>query len=278
MKTYFRIFGSLLGLVWLTSACNNPNPAPGMDVEMQSLTDSASDRLVHELGAVRKNIEQSATLYTRLNAEECPYNPGLAVEPERNHNTSNAMAFGFGELGAKFVYTASYGQTQHANEYLAQILDLSEKMGIRQSFNEEQLRQLALSDPEIDKSAILTKAYLRATDQLYTEERAVMVSYMVLGGWIEGMSLSYEICGEYLEDDNIRLGLYDQTYGYYNCIRLLKAFDSNETTHRSLELMLELEPLMERVVQSRGVLSRELFTEVKESIENLESQMEELWS
>lgn len=77
-------------------------------------------------------------------------------------------------------------------------------------------------NPDIDKSAVLTKAYLKATEQMYSEEKALLVSYMVLGGWIQGMKLSYEVCGNYLKDQNVALSLYDQTYSFYNCIRLLE--------------------------------------------------------
>ena len=58
-----------------------------------------------------------------------------------------------------------------------------------------------------DKSAVLIKTYLKSTEQMYSEEKALLVSYMVIGRWIHGMKLSYEICGDHLKYQNVSLSL-----------------------------------------------------------------------
>ena len=35
-----------------------------------------------------------------------------------------------------------------------------------------------------DKSAVLIKTYLKSTEQMYSEEKALLVSYMVI--WLDG--------------------------------------------------------------------------------------------
>ena len=233
------------------------------------LSDSLSDKFTHELGTVRKNIEQSATMYNRLFQLNCPYNPELPLPNQLKYDLTSQKAIGFGAYAASFVYCASYEQTQQANKYLDFIVVLSEELGIRGSFDEADLNMLLSNDANVDKSATLTRVYLKATEQLYTQERAILVSYMVVGGWVEGMKMSYETCGQYLEKEGIRLGIYDQTFSYYNCIRILDTFSENEEVAKLKAKLGELEPMVEQVVKTRGDIDEELFGQVKDAIATL---------
>jgi len=237
------------------------------------LADSTSDQFIHELGTVRKNIEQSATMYNRLFELNCPYNPELPLPSEKAYDLTSQKAIGFGAYAASFVYCASYEQTQQANKYLDFIVTLSKDLGISGSFDEADLELLLSNEAHIDKSAALTRVYLKATEQLYTQERAILVSYMVVGGWVEGMKMSYETCGQYLEKEGIRLGIYDQTYSYYNCLRILDTFSQDEEVANLRTKMKALEPMVERVVKTRGEIDEALFIEVKDAIAKLREEI-----
>lgn len=226
------------------------------DFDDDILTDSVSEKFTHELGTVRKNIEQNAGLYNRLFELKCPYNPDLPLPQNTKYELTSQKAMGFGSYSASFVYSVSYEQAQEASNYLDFILSLSEELGIRNAFNEEELRELVSNNTEIDKSAIITRIYLRATEQLYTEERAIVVSYMVLGGWLEGMKMTYETCGEYLNDEEIRLGIYDQTYTFYNCKRILETFKEDSNVLSLLDKLNILEPSIEKIIKTRGDITR----------------------
>ena len=192
-------------------------------------------------------------------------------------NTTREKAFAIGNYAALFVYTASYEQTKYANSYLTEVLTISQEIGIRDVFNEDQLKMLYDPNPDIDKSAVLTKAYLKATEQMYSEEKALLVSYMVLGGWIQGMKLSYEVCGNYLKDQNVALSLYDQTYSFYNCIRLLE--ESKAEIDGPMVLLDKLDtirPGIESLVKSRGDIDKELFESLKVKILILEKEINSL--
>ena len=230
------------------------------------LADSVSDKFTHELGTVRKNIEQSATMYNRLFQLNCPYNPDLPLPNQRKYDLTSRKAIGFGAYAASFVYCASYEQTQQANKYLDFIIVLSEELGIRGAFDEEDLNMLLSNDASMDKSATLTRVYLKATEQLYTQERAILVSYMVVGGWVEGMKMSYETCGKYLEKEGIRLGIYDQTFSYYNCIRILDTFSEDEDVAELKAKLSVLEPMIDQVVKTRGDIDEVLFSQVRDAI------------
>ena len=249
-------------LVILFASCQEPQKGNSIDF-VPSYDDQAKEEFVHELGAVRKTIEQSAFLYQRLSEKECPYNRSILIKTDNKGAPSSTQSLRFGMYGASFVYSAAYKQTQSASEYLQAILNLSQQLGIESAFDEEELKMLYNSNPEIDKSSILTKSYLRATEQMYNEERALLVSLMVLGGWIEGMSMSYDVCGQFLEDESIRLGLYDQTYSYYNCLRILRTFEDQESVKPMIEKMLSLEPLVDSIVKTRGQVDSTLFDKMR---------------
>ncbi|MGB0390261.1 MAG: hypothetical protein ACPGD5_01745 [Salibacteraceae bacterium] len=237
------------------------------------LTDSVSERFTHELGTVRKNIEQNAGLYNRLFELKCPYNPDLPLPQNTKYDLTHQKAMGFGSYSASFVYSVSYEQAQEASNYLDFILSLSEELGIRNAFNESELRELVSNNTEIDKSAIITRIYLRATEQLYTEERAIIVSYMVLGGWLEGMKMTYETCGDYLDDEEIRLGIYDQTYTFYNCKRILETFKEDSEVKKILTILNSLEPNIEKVIKTRGDITQDDFNEMNILLSNFRKEI-----
>lgn len=267
----FRIILPLIVCV-LAISCDNERDAKPATITMEE-TDTLQNSFIHDLGTVRKNIEQAAVLYEGLYRGECPFNASLIPGELNGINQSRSQAIAFGRYGSYFVYAASYEQRQIADKLLANVLDLSDGMGIREVFNEEQLRLLNSSDPEIDKSAVLTKTYLKATEQMYSEERAVLVSYMVLGGWVQGMKLSYEICGDFLANQDVGLGLYDQTYSYYNCIRLLKNFEHIKECAQLLEDLQAIEPLIDEMVKSRGKISNDLFIRLRAAVTTLDEKI-----
>ncbi|MDA9938206.1 hypothetical protein N9D34_01170 [Salibacteraceae bacterium] len=236
-----------------------------------------SKSMTHELGSVRKNIEQAANLYQRLYNAECPFNSDVVSEDFPQFNTTREKALAMGRYAALFVYTAAYEQTKYATAYLNEVLILSEDIGIRDAFNEDQLKLLYDPNSAIDKSAVLTKAYLKATEQMYSEEKALLVSYMVLGGWIQGMKLSYAICGNYLKDQNVSLSLYDQSYSFYNCVRLLEETKDQVDSPNLVLLKLDtIRPDIESLVKSRGNIDAELFEALKEKISILEKEINSL--
>lgn len=241
---------------------------------MPSIDDTLQDQFVHELGAVRKNIEQTANLYSRLYEKQSPFNPEILKAFDEELITSEEQALRFGSYGACFVYTAAYGQPQHAADYLKEVLRLSQMLGIESAFDEEQLKLLYSTNPEIDKSKELTKAFLKATEQLYSDERALHVAYMVLGGWIEGMGISYEECSEYIHDENIRLALYDQTYSYYNTQRVLKVFAENPEVLPFIAIIDSLEPVIAEVVRTRGEIDSALYEQVRIQVQIARSKLQ----
>jgi hypothetical protein len=235
------------------------------------------NRNTHELGSVRKSIEQAANLYERLYAADCPFNSGLVSLEPIQHNTTRQKALAMGRYAALFVYTASYEQNKYANSYLTEVLRISDEIGIRDAFNEDQLKMLYGPNSDADKSTVLIKAYLKATEQMYYEEKALLVSYMVLGGWIQGMKLSYEICGDHLQYQNVSLSLYDQTYSFYNCVRLLEETKDQMDTPMVLMDKLEIiRPDIESLVKTRGDIGKELFESLKAKTLMLEKEINSL--
>lgn len=278
LDTFRALF--FMSIILLVVACADENevgipPENSINKTIEETENQGfKNSMTHELGTVRKNIEQAANLYQRLYDSECPFNSDLVSEEVERFNTTMEKALAMGRYASLFVYTASYEQTKYANSYLTKVLELSEELGIRDAFNEDQLRMLYDTDPDIDKSAVLTKAYLKATEQMYSEEKSLLVSYMVLGGWIQGMKLSYEVCGKYLKDQNVSLSLYDQTYSFYNCTRLLEE-SKNQMDSPSLVLLRldTIRPEIEAVVKSRGKIDEELFEELRAKVLILENEI-----
>ena len=285
-KYFFRSF--LIGAAaLLISACSDNTVA---EKAQEKSIDKSIDKsikeikrfgdvksITHDLGSVRKSIEQSAKLYERLYVAECPFNSDLLSLDPIQQNTTRQKALAMGRYAALFVYTASYEQTRYANSYLSEVLRISDEIGIRDAFNEDQLKMLHGPNRNADKSAVLIKAYLKATEQMYSEEKALLISYMVLGGWIQGMKLSYSLCGDYLQHQNVSLSLYDQTYSFYNCVRLLEETKGQMDAPTVLMDKLDIiRPDIESLVKTRGDIDKELFESLKAKTLMLEKEINSL--
>src|SRR5690606_9655625 len=98
------------------------------------------------------------------------------------------------------------------------------------------------------------KAYIKATDQLYSEERAQLVTMMVAGGWIEGLMISTQAVKARPADAEVQLGIYDQVFSFTNTLKMLEVFKDNKDVGDVYNAFIEAKPAIESAIHSKGKL------------------------
>jgi hypothetical protein len=236
--------------------------------------DSLSADYLQELGSVRVNIEQSSKLYALMTEKGYSFDNTLVISPGKSYSTSKQQALGLGMYGADLSYSTIFGQTQGATEYMKSIVQLSEKMGIPEAFDQELLGKLTSDDSTINKSILLTKAYIKATDQLYSEDRAKLVVMMVAGGWIQGLSISSNAAlKKGSADSEIIMGIYDQVYSFENTYKMLEVFKDDKDVSDVYQKIHEVKPQFDRLIHSKGRLTESHLQEIVELTKSLKSQL-----
>lgn len=237
--------------------------------------DSLSVDYLRELGNIRVSIEQTGKLNAMLKEEGYSYNSSMlnSASKATGYSNSKQQAFNLGAYGADLNYAISYEQSQDAMGYVKAMIQLADKLGVPNAFDEKLLTQMTSDDSTINKSILLTKAYIKAEDQLYSEDRAQLATMMVVGGWVEGLYISTSAAKTKPGSGNINSGIWNQAYTYSNIIKMLKIFENSSTD--CAELLKGLEEIREpvnRLVQSEGNLKPDRIAEANDAIAKLRSK------
>ena len=104
-----------------------------------------------------------------------------------SYSGSKAQAMNLGVYAADLNYAACFEASNEVRSYLDATMGLADKLGVRAAFDEEIITKIVEADSTTNRSVLLSEAYLNAEDQLYSEDRAELATYMIVGGWTEGM-------------------------------------------------------------------------------------------
>ncbi|MEM9022728.1 MAG: hypothetical protein AAGB22_03240, partial [Bacteroidota bacterium] len=174
-RPLFALMAALLPFLFMTG-CGNEEP-PVLQYALNR-ADSLPEAYLGELRNIRNSIEVTAGLFAALNANGYAYQEEAMLSPEKSSGfgTSEQQAMGIGAYCSSLVYTTSFGYQQTAINQTRSLRELAGRLDIGDAFDAEMLDGLTSADSSVNKSIILTKAYLNARDQLYSEERAQMAT------------------------------------------------------------------------------------------------------
>jgi hypothetical protein len=273
MKRKILSLLSLVSLSLLMANCGGGDGGPVAKTYNYEKADSLSTDYLKELGSVKVNIDLAANLYATLQDQGYEFDKTLLTSPGQQYATSKKQALGLGMYSASLAYTAVYEQEQNTQEYLKSIIDLTNKLGIPEAFPEDLLKKLAGSDTTVNKSILLTKAYITASDQLYSEERATLVTMMVAGGFVEGLLISTGALKVKMNNQEISSGLYEQIYSYDNTIKMLEVFKDNKDVGEVLTTFKSVNDVIQEAIHTHGRLTLDNVHNLNAAMTNIKSKL-----
>jgi hypothetical protein len=133
------------------------------------------------------------TIFNRLGV---PYN-NAALNPtsKRNQYMSSAKAaINTGIYGVDFGYLKMFGIGQEMIEYMMTIRDMSNKLGIPDSFLTEPIKRIQGDISEADTIMVLMNdAFFNIENHLRESGRESTAGLMVMGGWVEAMFIATQL-------------------------------------------------------------------------------------
>lgn len=235
--------------------------------------DSLPEGYLKELGIVKTNIELTARLFEKMNETGYSFAEGNMLSSGKSFSGSSKQALGIGAIGTDMVYSISFQQNSSAISRMEGLMSQANALGITDAFDKELMEKLASEDSTINKSVILTKAYLNAKDQLFSEERAQLATYMVLGGWVEGLHVSSQMCKGKLDDMEIRLGLWEICNTYQNVLNMTKVFENNAEMKTIADKIFEISPLVGKISANSKRYNAEDVAALAEGVQNLRNSI-----
>lgn len=133
------------------------------------------------------------SIFNRLGV---PYN-NAALNPTSNRDqymSSSKASINTGIYGVDFGYLKMFGIGQEMIDYMMTIRDMSNKLGIPDSYLTEPIKKIQgdISEPDTIMN-LMNDAYYKMEDHLRAGGRESTAGLMVMGGWVEAMFIATQL-------------------------------------------------------------------------------------
>ncbi|RLD22653.1 MAG: hypothetical protein DRI54_08255 [Bacteroidetes bacterium] len=240
-------------------------------------SDSLSTDYTREVTTIRGNIKETSGFYFTLK------NLGAAYDGSLPNNTSKASSYttaarkcvGMGIYGADLNFLTVYEQNEKAQAYVDDISTLANDLGIESAFDQELFEQIVNTEDSLDlreKSNLVSKAFRKAEDKMYNEERALYATLMVAGGWTESVYLTSSLI---LDNDISEKSISDfwmLANNYYSIIKMLGVFQDDADAQEMLKKLGVMENSI-KLITDKPRIKKEGVEAVRADITKLRKEL-----
>lgn len=277
MKILSTVHGLTVAIIVaaLFSSCGGEQEKTVYDYEK---ADSLSVEYERELRSIRKDIKDAGNLYLILREIEVPYNNSLVQAPSKYSSASGRkkQALSLGAAGADLNYTTMFEQNSESPAYVKAIMDLASSLGIQSAFDQDLMNSIIdNSDTTLnfrEKSNILTKAYRKAEDNLYSEERAQLTTLIVAGGWLESMYIASSIGASIESQREVDAEIWNMIFGAEKVVKMLEVFENDSDCAAVAEDIKSLDPILTKLKNMQVQEVHSHFSELSEATGSLRSK------
>lgn len=165
------------------------------------------------------------TIFNRLGI---PYS-SAALNPTSNRDqylSSSKASLNTGIYGVDFGYLKMFGIGQEMIDYLVTIREMSNKLGIPDSYLTEPIRRIQGDIAEPDTiMALMNIAFYNMENHLRGEGRESTAGLMVMGGWVEAMFIATQLLYDPANPDPVVVQkIAEQKYMLASLISFLKNY------------------------------------------------------
>jgi len=250
MKNIFITLIAGVALI-LTSCGGEENAAKSYDYDR---SDSLSVDYTRQTLTIRGNIKETSGFYLLLKSKGGEYNKSLVNSASNaSKYTSNFdKSVNMGIYGADLNYLTVFEQTEDARSTVDAISKLSASLGIENAFDKESFEKIVSTADTLDlreKSNLISKAFRNAEDQMYSEERALMGTLMISGGWIESVYLTSKVI---IDQEIDPVGLSDfwvLVYNYESVSKMLGIFGDDADAKKMYDNYETLGPIVKKITE-----------------------------
>jgi len=165
-----------------------------------------------------------------------------------NYSLTVKKALNLGVYGADLSYAGLFGKHQDAIQYFTATQLIAGDLGIAQVFQSEFISRLEENANNKDTLLqVISEFFLENDGYLKNHEQQDISTYVLTGGWIEGMYLGINMIGEEANSEGIREVIAGQKYSLHNLIVLLQNVESTNSQVQLIDKIGELEGLFNEI-------------------------------
>lgn len=186
---------------------------------------------------------------TILDTDE-PYDGSLLNSVDRvgNYSSSASLAMNFGIYGADLCYCRVYEQLQASISYLSVIRRISDKLQIPEEEGAETINRIEESLENRDSIfQIISDTYAGADSYLKENERDATATFILIGGWVEGMHFATSLAIKNKTNTKIVSRIADQKFSLQNLISLISNYKDNPTVAEIMPILDKLQLVYDEV-------------------------------
>ncbi len=136
----------------------------------------------------------------------------LNTEQAKNYLSMKEKAIAFGLYASNLAYSAVFGQNQQTISYFETNKMLADELGFTRGYGENLMKRFRANLDNVDSLYNLTTdSYWEVFKFLEDQDKAKLLSYITVSGWIESLYLAYNTI-EKFENNEITNSLADQQY------------------------------------------------------------------
>ena len=189
------LFTVFIGVALIMSSCGEEQVVNEYDYDR---SDSLSVDYTRQSLTIRGNIKETSGFYLLLRSKGAEFNSSLANSSGNasKYSSNFDRSVNMGIYGADLNYLTVFEQNDAAKSTVEAISKLASSLGIENAFDQTSFDKIVADGDSLDlreKSNLVSKAFRNAEDQMYSEERALMGTLMISGGWIESVYLTSNI-------------------------------------------------------------------------------------
>lgn len=293
----------MLGGTFATTSCTEDKPKPEIKktTEVVEKEDVESVVDVEELDLnpdMEYKVPTPNELFEVIKETNIPYNTSILnpITNLKKYDNQKSQALNFGAYSADLAFIANNEVGSEALQYFKTIRQLSSSLNVENAFNGTVFKRIEENVNKDNQDSLLflsNETYYNAFTYLEDNGRQKTLSYIVLGGWIESLSILTQL-GEYQEGGLLAEKIGDQKLTLENVMGLMMKSEEDEEV---MELMSELASLeevflnLEQVEEgdaettkqdngqfmfsggTKTIVSKEDYEKIKSIIADLRSQM-----
>ncbi|MEX2379556.1 MAG: hypothetical protein WD530_02355 [Vicingaceae bacterium] len=248
--TQFFIFSMTFSLLF--SACvseKDKRKTNNMDEEVEEIPVSeASD--VEQIKKIFFSLPSPIELTYLFKKEGINYQADKlhSIAARNNYNLTTKKALNLGVYGADLSYAGLFGQHEDAIEYYTTCQILAEEIGIGQTFKKEFISRIEENANNRDTLMQVISDFFLDNDAYLKDHRQQFIStYVLLGGWVEGMYLGTQMEVNTTDSMGIRTIIAGQKHSLENLNKLLYKLEDSEGINILKEKMTLLEKHFEKI-------------------------------
>lgn len=161
---------------------------------------------------------------------------------------SKKKALNLGIYGADLSYSGLFSKHEDAIAYLKVCQVMGDEIGIGQTFEQELISRLEKNPNNRDTLLqVISDFFLNNESFLRNPEQQNIATYVLAGGWIEGIYLGSHMIDENTDAEGIRNIVAGQRYSLENLLELLGSIEDNGSFNNMNQRLLELYELYKQI-------------------------------